>query len=743
MRLSSLCLLAGLLLFTACETPGDPDFSLEHSIDAPVTVNKNIRFLGQHNAFIDTTGSQYDSLFTVGGDGLVSLSRQEDFDFGDLEDAVPSVDVEPVTFNTQIGEIEIGSFASGQITGSAGFTQITGLDESLFSEGDPIPSGSTPGSVNISLDTDYFVSAVIEEGSLSVTLENNLGFDIDQITISLNSGSTTVDDAVITNFTDASQAEALFTFVSGTLLEDINVDLTASWSSQVLQRDPENVLITQTRGENLRASQVTAAVPSQHFTAGGQVILDDQDFQFTDPGHYVELEAGELQIFDIINQIDLDLDTLRISFPGIRRSPYNPEDSLVVEFAGATAISGGSTGSTQRTIDISGLRAYAQNNSLDYNIVAVTENTTESTGSEIRTIQSSDEVSATMEINGLELREAVGILVPREVLLNDDNAANGTGVIDLFDDTEAQVTELDGLDDLSGQLSGLQFADPVLSVPYQTNLGTPATVIGAILGIDENGNRVYLRGNQGSPNFVSPSEVSPALQAQGTQLTGEELIKFDIDPSSDGTLINGVEQFTTDNTNIDAFMSNLPTSIRFIGLANLNENSQEGTIVNPVVFDPGLDVNIPLNLSVVSSTYSDTAEADLGDLPGPEDTSRSIEEATINIAYENRLPFQMSLSLVLLDEQQNAVTAIPLSGQQELLVQGAPVDPATGFVQQMQEGNMVISLSKEQLDIINRSRNMALDIELNTTDQQQVKVRADDSINLKISLSAAVQSNVN
>lgn len=739
MRFPKRYLIVAGLLFAACETPGDPDFSLQQKVEAPVTFGKTIQFLGRYNAFIDTTSNQFDSLFTVGEEGLVSLSRQEDFDFGDLEEAVPVVNVTPLTFNSQIGDLELGDFSSSQVVGIADFNQLTGLDENLFSAGDPIPPGTSPSDVNISLNTDYFVSAVIEQGSLPVTFQNNLGLDIDQLTIALNSGGTNVDNVVLNNVLDNNAYEAQFIFAPGTLLEDLNVDLSASWSAQNLQRDPDNVVVSEPQGENLTASRLTASIPAQHFSEGGDLELSDEDFQFTQPDHYLELNSGTLRIYNLINQIDLELDTLQLSFPGIRRPPYNVEDSLVVTFEG---LPGGSAGTDERTISLEDLRFYGEGNILNYNLYVSTENTQES-GTGIVTIQSTDEVSATISVENLNLREAVGVLTPKEVLLNDDDPSNGISILDLSNDAEAEISELDGLEDISRQIEGLSFVEPSLNVPYQTNLGIETTVIGAILGTDENGNSVYLSGIPGSPNYVPDLELSPQLTANGVALSSNQLIKFAVDVSPDGSLSSGSNTFTTDNTNIDAFMNNLPTSIRFIGLARLNENNSEGILVNPVVFDPGLAVDIPLNLSVATSTYEDTTDADLQDLPGPDDEDQSLETASLQITYANGLPFEMDLQLTLLDEAQNVVTQIPLDNQEPLYISGGAIDGASGFVNEATEGSVSISLTEEQLDLLNRSREMIVSLDLRSTGQQNVKVRAQDSITLNISLSISLQSNIN
>ncbi|MDZ7806606.1 MAG: hypothetical protein U5K71_05785 [Gracilimonas sp.] len=87
------------LLLSGCELPDEPNFRTSHRIEAPVMYNKTFQFMGQGpNVMIDTTSSDFDSLFSVDGDNFITISKQEDFDFGDLDDAIPEVEVHPNFF---------------------------------------------------------------------------------------------------------------------------------------------------------------------------------------------------------------------------------------------------------------------------------------------------------------------------------------------------------------------------------------------------------------------------------------------------------------------------------------------------------------------------------------------------------------------------------------------------------------------------------------------------------------------
>ncbi|MDZ7715485.1 MAG: hypothetical protein U5J95_04660 [Balneolaceae bacterium] len=240
---------------------------------------------------------------------------------------------------------------------------------------------------------------------------------------------------------------------------------------------------------------------------------------------------------------------------------------------------------------------------------------------------------------------------------------------------------------------------------------------------------------------MSPGEVPGELRANGSQLSNNQLVKFNLSKSTNGSTVMGSNVFDTTRTNVAEFLNILPTSIRFIGVAKLNENSAEGSVQDPVQFDPNLSLDLPIHLSASSSTFADTTAADLGDLPGEGDDQR-LKEAILTIGYENELPFRLNLSIKMLDNQQSLVTELPLPNENPLVVEAAPVDPNTRFVNAANEGKVSFSLNQDQLNILNNTRELVIEVTFNTTSQENVKVRAEDSINLSIKINTAVETEI-
>ncbi|MFU8811876.1 MAG: hypothetical protein ACNA78_02850 [Balneolaceae bacterium] len=725
------------LFIVQCETPESPNFTLNTRIDAPLIASSNFQFLGGTSALIDTTDPDLEGLFFVDGDNFVTLSKEEEFDFGDLNDAIPEVDVEPTSFESQVGEIELGDFSSQDEDGNLGeadFSDLTGQPIPL-QEGDPIPGAQSPFPVNIELDTDFFESAIVKRGGLEISLRNELGFDVRELSLELRSGNTVVGSAIFANLEHSTTRRDVVVLVANpetdpeVELTDLNLNVEIEWDTQVMQADAGSLIINDVVGNELFASQVVASVPPQEFFSDGVSEFSDEEFLFTDPSHFVELESGLLVIQNIINQIDVDLDVLEISFPGIRTAPFGIGDSLVIRFDGDQKIPRNNVAPISRSFDLSNARIFAEGNEVVYNIQALTEDTQAGNGTQSRVINENDRLTAEVAIENLTIAQAFGVVVNKQVTLNEDDPSNGD-FLDLLNDQEAEIIEIDGIDDLSEKLEGLEFVNSSLSINYFTNIDVPATVIGAFLGEDANGNQFFLSGLPGTPQVVGPADPSERLQFGGNSIPSSDLIKFELETTGNEEELLTFT-FDRNNSNITEFLNRLPIQIRFIGLANINENGEVGSVVNPVRFDPVLTVNIPLALRADAAVFTDTTSTSLSELPGQGDDS-TITEGFLRIQYTNGIPLGFDLVLDLLDESENLITSVPLPSQNAIHFDAAPVS-ASGFVTNPTQGVTTIELSRAQLDIINRTEFVRLVAGLQTFEQSDVKVRDIDSIEISIS----------
>jgi len=750
MRKIPLIFLLTVVSLTACEVPDSPDFNTSQRVEAPILFDREFIFLGEgETAIIDTTKDSFDSLFTVEGNGFVRLARQEDFEFGDLNDAIPTVDVTPTNFSTEVGEIEIGDFSSSQgNVGQAGFQALTGLDPSAIQPGDPVPPQTFTLEVTIDLDTDFFQSATFKGGSLDIQLENQLGFNLDNISITLISspaGGPEVD--VVSGNTGAidhnNTSVITLSLNNGDELANPQARVSISWTSstnsadpgfQTFQESPDALIVNSVDGNNLVASQITAVLPIQDFSTTGNASFSDDEFRFESTDHFVELETGVLSITNIINQIDIGIESLDITFPGI----LSPAD---VPLTISLQVGANSTAPDINT-DLAGFRVFAPGNQVAYQIQALTEDRQTGSGT-LSTINENDRVNADIQIQNLELSRVRGVVVTRVIDVNNDDPSNGEGIFDLFNNNEAEITIIDAFEELSNQLEGVEFTEPSISLAYTTNINIPTQVIGAFVGVDGNGNQTFLTANPGSSLEVLTPQ--PGLLSNGSQIPAGQLLNISLTPNPDPVtgLTNGLIEFNVDETNINELVNELPSEIRFISKAIVNPDEVTGEVGVPVQFSPSFTVDLPIAFSTPNGAFfSDSADVDLGDFPGQDD-EENLTEGLLTISYENELPLGVDLTLVFKDGDGNQLFTAPnLNVSEPLILEAAPVD-AGGFSSGPASDALVFALDESQLDILNQTRELDIQATLNTTANDVVRIRAQDKIKVSVSVSLTVETEVN
>ncbi|MEQ9266690.1 MAG: hypothetical protein RLN81_15785 [Balneolaceae bacterium] len=756
-KLLTVCLIvAGT--FIGCEAPKKADFTTSHKIEAPLLFNKEFQFLGGGDGaevLIDTTKSEFDSLFTIVGAGddfgLIVLSKEEEFDFGDLNEAIPEISADPANFSSEVGELEIGNFSSGDGNlGTASFQDLTGLNPAVVPAGTPIPGGSTPTPVNINVgsNTDFFVSATIKRGAIEISVTNNLGFDISAIDIDLNSGASVVGNTTINNVNNGQTTSDQIVFSDGDVLSNLNVDVSVSWNAQNTAATPGDLVVENIVGIDLVASQVEAALEAQDFSTSSSSTFDSSEFTFTDPSHYVELESGTISIDPIVNGLDLTIETLIISFPDIRQGPnYLASDSLVISYVNSGGVDGRilrSSTSVEKVVDLAGYRIFALGNEVNYNISAVTENTQDAApGDQTRVINETQEISSSVSISNLAIKTAFGAIASQTTLLGDDDPSNGVDVIDLFNETETELTEIDGLEDLSGQIDGLEFTQTALTINYTSNIGVPTTIYAAMLGIDGEGEQIFLSGTAAETQVEAGDPISGILN-NGVQVTPEQMIKFTLTPSPDGSTIVSSTVFDETNSTVSDFLNNLPSEIRFVGKSIVNESNGEATISTPLEFDPSISIDLPLAFRTeTAATFSDTTEtSDFEDFPKGEDDTQ-IADGELIISYENGLPLGFDIELIFVDSLDAEVTSVPLPGDDLLELLASEVDATTRFSSNPSTGNLVIALTTDQLNQLYRTRKVILSANLRTTNNEEVKMRAEDSIIISVSAKLKIETTVN
>ncbi len=727
--------IAILFLIVGCDLPKTPNFKTSHKIEAPVLLNKEYQLLGENDAIIDTTSDDFSDMFVLDGDEHIILTFEEDFDMSGMDEGIPEIEVDASSIDSKIGPIEIVSFSSGGTKpGAISFEEITGQDPAMFPQGTLLPGGATanPILVDVSANLDFFEYATIIEGQIDITLTNNFGFDLNSLEVILYSGNDEITSTVIPNvLANGETVKSSLIIPADSHISNIHVGVKTEWFAQNIQSDPDELSIDDIKGDGLTASNVYASVEPQKFESNFYTDFDNKDFSFNnDLANYVELDSGTLNIGAIFNGLDMDLDTLIISIQSLRYYPYTEADTLIIEYSGAEKLFSNSQ-TDPRTIDLKDYRIYAPTDEIVYSVVAVTENTQNLAGNDkLRLVDQDHSITSEITITDLSIKVAKGAVKEKHFWLNDD--LHEDDIIDILNDEESEFIELDGMESFSKQIEGIEFANPVLSLNYDSNVGSDLILYMTILGTNEKNEKVYLSGANKDGTYETPFDAPvTGMVENGQQIPVENILKIDVDPSDGLNLKTGSLIFNKANSNVDKFFNSLPTSIRLIGKAVINPNEENVIVNNPIIFEPSFNVDVPLNLVSDGATFVDTLETDLSELPGSGDKS-SITEGVIEIKYTNGLPIGIDFVINFMDENDNIIFSSPSPNDVPFVLQPADIDANTSFATSPNENSMVLSLDRSQLNIINQTRNIEINALLLTSESagvgQSVKLRATDKV---------------
>jgi len=483
----------------------------------------------------------------------------------------------------------------------------------------------------------------------------------------------------------------------------------------------------------------SAVLDPQSFTSNGTISIDDDEFKLSSPAHFVEIKTGLLNFTSIINEIDLDIDDLVISFPDIRRpgGTYGPADSLVIQFTGNNRIRR-RTANQPATLqqNLAGYRLYALNNEIRYNVSARTENTRISVGADtVRTVNNTDLLKASVEIQNLKIASAFGEVAVRTINLNSE-PETGDKSLDLFNDAVVQITDVSDLEELSKRISNIKFFNPSLNLQYQTNIGVATEIYAAILGISEQNNEVYLTGRTTPDFLVTSSDTVGGFLSRGVLIPRENLIKFRINGAETMGQTSPLRSisFTSDNSNVDDFLSNLPTSIRFVGKALVNPESGNGFIVDPIDFSTTMGIDVPLNFATNDNpgVSIDTIKTSLKDLPKEGDDNQ-FKSARMILRYDNGLPLDLQIALTFMDQNYQTITQAPLPGRPNdgpYRIAPSAVDPVTRFATTASSGALIFYLDENQLRQLHRTEYIQVEVTFQSTNGNEVKIRATDKISI-------------
>lgn len=511
-------------------------------------------------------------------------------------------------------------------------------------------------------------------------------------------------------------------------------------------------------------------------SGSGQVGFE----QSSDNEDYVELGNTSVTVQDPVdikpNANERVFDSLTYVYPDIRLDPYNPDDSLVVEFVSNPCGSGpcGENGEFERDINelesgfdlsLQDTRVYPDKPEIDQD---------GQIGFEIQgeinpdlQVEDNDEVAlgVTTSVGDFEIQE-LKVSKARPFSVTATPNPDG-GDIDVADDAEVETAAFDGFEGVTDRVDGLQLANTSLDFTIETlNLvSTDAQLYAAIQGTKNGGRQsVFLAGtedqNMQREGFPEDRDVSSLpfdtdFVEQGQSITRDSLIRLPVTEDDLGTSLGQRVDVPLsvdgDNSTVANFINSLPTEVRFAGQARLNTDEGDLKVRKPIELDAGLTLNVPLRIKE-RFVLEDTIDADFSDLEDLTDPDEdlNISTAELQFSYTNGLPLGADVKMVVVDEQGSEVETFNDNfDDSDFRLKPAQKDDDNA-AERPESGEFIFNLGDTQEELRNLADGEEIQLVLNMDQEGSgggseavARLRADDQLTInriRLNVKASVQT---
>lgn len=196
--------------------------------------------------------------------------------------------------------------------------------------------------------------------------------------------------------------------------------------------------------------------------------------------------------------------------------------------------------------------------------------------------------------------------------------------------------------------------------------------------------------------------------------------------SQPGQTITNTYSINKNNSNIQAFLNNLPNKITYEGVAKMNEGVPNTSYINHAFYNSrakaDLLVNIPLNGVADHLTLVDTSNISFANTGGLE-----IAEGTLKLMIDNKFPFSAAIQAYFLDANKQVIDSLFTNGSN---VAQAGKDNGAGIITEPMRTVMPAYVNKNKMARIRSSKKVVFKIVLNTVNG--TKIYSDYGIDLKI-----------
>ena len=616
----------------------------------------------------------------------------------------------------------------------------TGVDE-IPSQTDIDASGDA---ISLGGDTD-FSGIIAAGGSITVRIENTMPMPVELTDLTARNTLAVGDIAapsIMMNLNDlppgtdttipaGGSLDLVFPVAGSPISSSIEVDVIAispglAGEGVLRASDGLNTTVSGT----VEVDKIYFTPEAEEFTHEGSFEIDVDDVDFVSSDEYIELSSGTLRIDEITNEMGLDFETLFMSMGSFRLPPYGLADSLVIRFSGSSdnasqnqfrQITGGSS-RTNLEVDLTGVRIYPSNNEAGYYVWAVSESGSPSS------LSTTEKIRATMTPADLEIKAVRATADPISVELSED--VDGDGLLDLMHPSETELIDLSSLGELSESgIEGLEVNGAQFTFTINTNLGADFVLYAAMMGTTEEGEDVYLSGF-GDLGVMPGDTIATSLSRSGTPVATENLIRLPVSGSpTAGTTVARTILLNNTNSNADAFISGLPTEMRYVGKA-LVTGTDGGLLEVEKPFDISVSIGVSIPLSLIGNPrFTETLEADLSDLEDltEDDGDFTLNEGSVTINYANGLPAGVETFIEVLDAQGDLLITLPDSTGPVLILEPAPA-ATDGTATGVRESEYTFVVSREDLQKLSLGKEARLRLSLMPETGKPATFRATDTI---------------
>lgn len=584
-----------------------------------------------------------------------------------------------------------------------------------------------------------FAGLEAQSGTLRLDVTNNLRFPIEvdslqvtnapSATSALPDSFPTLDILEAPGAIPAGQTRTLEVDVSGRgLAEGIDVQVRGH------RADGHDVLTTAASDNIALSAQGPISVQGLYFwpdgeqvRARGTVAIRGDRVRFERADDFVELNEGTLALSNIVSETDVSFESLTLSFPDIRRSPYAPEDSLVISVGGDLAA---------ETVGLGDVRLMPFRNGVE-NVLAYRVRGTlgtvppaEQTEQTLRVLRLGDRVHANVSVGNLDVRALRAGADPFTVNVTPD--ANGDERLDLARPTESRQSSFGSFGGIVSSIEGLELSGSRLKFRIRTDVGTDAQLYAALQGRGGT-TRSFLAGQGSEKAVASTSPMSGNFVNDGTPIATDNLIQFGVDGAPTDAPVTRSIVLDGDNSTVDGFLSTLPTALRLVAQARL-AGTEDGRLRlrRPLTFDAGLRASVPVRVAG-PFVVVDTIDADFSGLEDLTDPGNdvTVSGATLNVEYDSGIPLGAEVQFTVLGAQGQDVITLPEEGD-PIRLNPAP-KAEDGTARGTRTGTAHLDLDTQALRALARGRQLRLRLNMDLAESGGPStLRASDAIDLAL-----------